>query len=750
MGAGRAHESRLLPDQRARHGVDSWRADHGVHRDAWIATARALGFDQIDFHTGHTLRFGDYEPDRAIYPDGLDSVRRVIDTLHAAGIIAGLHTYAFFMAKTTPWVTPMPDPRLAKDRVLTLAEDIDEEAASVAVIESTAGMSAVTGFHVRNSATLQIDDELIEYGDVVHDAKVFARCMRGACGTRVSAHRKGAPVYHLKELFGLFAPEGDSDLFTEIAARTASVYNTCGFDMVYLDALDGEDVFAGPEHGWHYGAKFVYELIKRVARPPLLEMSAFHHHLWCVRSRMGAWDVPSRGAKRFIDMHTVCNADCARMFLPAHLGWWGAFDWDGVQPERTLPEVFEYLCGKCVAHDCGLSLLVGFTPELLESSSNTRRLADIVRRYECLRQSGGVSESTKERLRQRGAEFTLDGHARLPRLHPVQTTSHLVDSKHEGTLSWCVSNPHASQTPYLRIEPLLSPEPFDSPDGLTLTSFQSLARFNERLCENDVNVALRPSHLRTPNGMPCGQFIGHSTRHEPNGAWGRVGMRFNPSVDLRERRALGLWVCGDGKGQLLNVQQRAAIHVAGGYSEHYIPIDFEGWRYVELVEPESDRIVEWRWPYMQPSDEWEQDPSSMMAYAYPMLHFWVDYGKIEYLNLYYNNLPAGEQAECHLGPIRALPLRKTTLTDPCLVINETRVSFPVHMESGWYLEYDPSGTCMLYDEHGEPRRPVAVRGPVPDLRGGDNAVRFEGAGQTAGQSMRVRVTIRSRGDVLEG
>ena len=35
--------------------------------------------------------------------------------INAAGISAGLHTYAFFIAKDCPWVTPVPDRRLASD-----------------------------------------------------------------------------------------------------------------------------------------------------------------------------------------------------------------------------------------------------------------------------------------------------------------------------------------------------------------------------------------------------------------------------------------------------------------------------------------------------------------------------------------------------------------------------------------------------------------------------------------------------------
>ena len=38
-----------------------------------------------------------------------------------------------------------------------------------------------------------------------------------------------------------------------------------------------------------------------------MEMSTFHHHLWCVRSRYCAWDHPNRSHKRFIDLHIAEN-----------------------------------------------------------------------------------------------------------------------------------------------------------------------------------------------------------------------------------------------------------------------------------------------------------------------------------------------------------------------------------------------------------------------------------------------------------
>ncbi|HPA42193.1 MAG TPA: hypothetical protein PKV69_09285, partial [Candidatus Hydrogenedentes bacterium] len=127
----------------------------------WIQAAHSVGATQLDLHGGHAFRWGDYEVNRDVYPRGRDSLKAVVDTIHSAGLAAGLHTYAFFVSKETPWVTPVPDDRLDTDAVFTLAEGVDAAATEVAVNEDTAAMSAVTGFQVRNSATLRVGDELI-------------------------------------------------------------------------------------------------------------------------------------------------------------------------------------------------------------------------------------------------------------------------------------------------------------------------------------------------------------------------------------------------------------------------------------------------------------------------------------------------------------------------------------------------------------------------------------------------------------
>jgi hypothetical protein len=372
-------------------------------------------------------------------------------------------------------VTPVPDPRLARDASFTVAEELSADFATVPVVEPTETMSTVTGFFVRNSVTLRVENELITYTGVSKSPPYgFTGCKRGAYGTRAAPHPRGAKVDHLKECFGLLVPDPETTLLAEVAQRTADFYNECGFDMIYLDALDGEDILGGAENGWHYGSQFVFELAKRLKKAALMEMSTFHHHLWYVRSRAGAWDHPRRAEKEFIDLHLAANETYQRMYLPANLGWWAVHRWTGAQEERTFPDDIEYLCCKALATGSGLSLM-GIDPK---NAAGMARLAEIFKRYETLRHSKRVPDSIKTKLRSPGAEFRLvDLPGSAWQFRPVHYDQHKIEAIDDSSNVWRVTNRFASQPGRLRIEALMTSGPYEATTNIVLSDAESAAAF---------------------------------------------------------------------------------------------------------------------------------------------------------------------------------------------------------------------------------------------------------------------------------
>ncbi len=707
--------------------------------DKWIKTVKDLGLNQIDFHTGTSLRFGDCLPNPKIFPNGRESVKAVLDKLHAAGISAGLHTYAFFIAKDAKYVTPVPDPRLGKERTMTLAGAVAADTPVIAVDESTADMNTITGFFVHNSVTVQIDDELITYKTVNKEVPFgFSDCTRGAYGTTAAAHDKGAKVAHLKECFGLFTPDADSTLLSEVAFNTADTFNKCGFDMIYLDALDGEGILGGADLAWHYGSQFVFEIAKRLERPALFEMSTFHHHLWYVRARMGAWDHPGRAHKRFVDIHAAANASGAGNFLPMNLGWWAVQTakegGEALWNEPTYPEDIEYLMTKCLATNSGISLM-GVDPKTLNTVPAYQRLAPIFRQYENLRHAKTVPASILKQLAAPGKDFAMEtGADEKASFRPVEYAKHKVQGQDGWSNTWTVKNSHAAQPLQMRIEALYSAEAYDSPNGTVIEDFAKTDAYTEHQAASTVQVNLATSTDLVKSGAASGLLTGKSDLPIPDGAYGSAGKNFTPPLSIAGKEALGVWVHGDGKGETLNVQIMSPRNTTAlGYGDHHITVDFTDWRYFELLEIESTDIADHGWPYRNA--------------AYSVYREGIDYGQIAQLSFWFNNLPQGQEVACHLSPVKALPLVKNHLVQPRVTIGGKTLSFPVEMEVGAYLEYRGMDDCKLYGPTGEMIATVTPQGDALTLEPGDNTARLE-CDAVPGISNRAWVTISSRGEPI--
>jgi hypothetical protein len=701
----------------------------------WIRVVQSLGFNQVDMNGGESFRFGDCRLNPKTYPRGLASVKAVTDKFHAAGIKVGLHTYSFFIDKGCPWVTPVPDPRLAKDATFTLAESITSEATTVPVVEPTQAMSTKTGFFVRNSVTLQIDEELITYSGVSKEPPyAFTTCRRGACGTHAASHARGAKAHHLKECFGLFVPDADSTLLSDVAAKSAELFNEGGFDMIYLDALDGEDILGGGEYGWHYGSKFVFELWQRLQRPCLMEASTFTHHLWYVRSRMGAWDTPARGHKKYIDIHCAANEDLARMFLPGQLGWMAARTWSGLQGEPTFTDDIEYLCGKALGTDAGLSLMF-VDPESAVKKPALQRLLPIFKNYETFRHAHYFSDSIKAKLRVPGDEFNLlqDTQGNW-RFQPAQYAKHKVEGLNGWSNTWQTRNKFHPQPLQLRIEALMSAGSYEAPQNVTLTDFSDPEDFNDRASAAGITADLRRSSAQRRAGSVSGCYTASNPKSTREATWTKRGKTYSPPLDLSQHQALGVWVHGDCQGELLNFQLQSPEYGITDIGEHYVIVDFTGWRYFELIEPEAERFSTYSWPY--------SDTGLMLTYQVS-----VDYNRVSSLCLWYNNLPPHQQALCYLSPIKALPLVKMKLRNPAFTFGTRTITFPTEIESGCYVEFQSMSDCKLYSPEGKLISEVEPRGEVPILQEGDNRIHFN-CDVPTGNSARANVTIISRGEPL--
>lgn len=662
--------------------------------ESWILTAKNFGASQIDFHGGSSFRFGDFKLNPKCFPDGRRSFANIIARLHQEGIQSGLHTYAQFIDPQSEYVTPIPHPQLG-GHPYTLSQSVDTICTSIPTLESTANVSTLTGFFVRNSVHLMIDQEIIKFNAVGKNE--FLSCERGALGTTPAPHKKGATVKHLFSVFGLFAPDGDSDLYLEIARRTAEMYNELDFDMIYLDAIDGSDIFAGEEKAWYYASKFVAEIMRHVMRPPILEMSRMWHHFWYFRSRMGAWDHSVRAHKFLLREHDRSNLNVrAKTTLPQNFGWWnyGQINPDHpVQVRRMFIDDYEFLGSRALKNDWSMSF---FTRKgTLNDEMN--RFAQTIGTYNRLRMSNSCLDWSSIG----DSEVILSSGNLLPIIY--QKRRFVSNAKPQR-----ITIPEGEILRRLRIENRPCPAAADH-YPLLISSEDA----------NDIRL-LTSTNMTASLTSGRDDIQGLCLSASQNGTIGyaRLEKIFPEGLNIFATPGLRIMIYGDGKGEKLDIQLKSPKHMLGGVCDRIIDVDFVGWRCFDLIESDAERTGENIWPFSggghynaadhdpvfkiaQDTElsQYEWHPSSTDVDLYHVTRENVDFHSIYSISVWMNNMLDGETYSVIIGEISAFPIQQNALTELCLRIDNTTYRFDGSLPKNSYVEYD-DGTWYGYDADG--------------------------------------------------
>jgi hypothetical protein len=372
---------------------------------------------------------------------------------------------------------------------------------------------------------------------------------------------------------------------------------------------------------------------------------------------------------------------------------------------------------------------MGIDPDKAPKVPALPRLAEIVRKYEELRTSDYFPEEIRARLRVPGDEFTLfrDDEGRW-RFRPVDYSKHMMEGSGG---KWSVYNPFDRQNPRFRVEALFSALPYDDPDSRVIVDSDEGMSGSET-ADQGITAGMSASEEPHEEGEIGLRYCAKNSLNRRNSTWTKIERVFSPPLDIRNNQAIGVWIKGDGKGEVLNIQLRSPQHLTHAIGEHYIVIDFTGWRYFQLIEPEGERYSDYEWPY---------------GHSYSIYREAIDYAILERLSLFFNNLPPCEEVECLLSPIKALPLRETTIKNPRITIDGKTITFPVDLDTGSYIEFNSTSDCKVYGPEGELLCEVEPVGDVPIMDEGENEVSFD---CDASQDVitRTHITTISQGEPL--
>ena len=697
--------------------------------DDWIALAQRGGFTTVHF-SSWWQNLGQYEPRATSFPGGMAGLKECVRKVHEAGLLAGMHTLTGCIDTNDPWVTPVPDQRLAADASYTLARAMDEQSDTIFVVEKPQRHDTIWSYSGGGNV-MRIGEELVMYSGISYEEPyAFTGCTRGAFKTVVAAHPEGKRVDHLRQRYLAFYPDENSTLVDDLADNIARVYNECEFDQLYQDGSEGIG-------GWRPMAVIRTAIYERLNRPAIIEASAWGHWSWYFHSRVGAWDHAKWGFRTAQDLH-VASLPYYReaALLEAQLGWW-AVNGPGYAWRAEMPEEMEYFCAKVLAHDAPMSLQgIGVIGK--PTNARMREYLTMTGWYESLRLAGYFDDGVLERLAVPGDDYHLqqaaDGQWELL---PRRYDAHVVSGLGDGSERWEARNAWANQPAGLRITALYDVAPYESEQAVVVASADDLSAFDQTAAATGVTPALEVSALRTPADEPALALSASSTRDDAHGAWARVGRSFEPHLSLGACDAIGVWVHGDGSGAMLNIQLANPPEYSLAYAFNLVRLDFEGWRYFELLlrERDPDMLAECAWPFA--------------LSGHPVLRSSLTRDHVSELMLYLNDVPADGSAEVAIGPIRALPTASDTLSGVELTVGTSTLALPVEISSGSYLEVDPDGAWRLYDARCELLERGELATPPPVLAAGANTVSVACTDET-GAPGRVEVTLVTQGEPLRG
>ncbi|MDO5566641.1 MAG: hypothetical protein Q4G59_08285, partial [Planctomycetia bacterium] len=198
---------------------------------------------------------------------------------------------------------------------------------------------------------------------------------------------------------------------------------------------------------------------------------------------------------------------------------------------------------------------------------------------------------------------------------------------------WSVENKLATQVPQLRIEALIATGEYFDAKRIDLVNCETSKEMKSDKLAPGMSLTLKTTNEKVPATVePAMELVvKNDGKSRKDASWCSLVRTFDKPLNLDDRQAIGVWVCGDGNGQVIDFRLETEAGFAEFRSSHLIKIDFTGWKYFVLVESESTRMSDYYWP------------KSFGYYVYNHHIGRADYRTIKQFQLWCNNVPAGRE-----------------------------------------------------------------------------------------------------------
>ena len=363
--------------------------------DRALDITRKAGLRYV-YHSDPFETWGHFKLKEQYFPKGIPSLKRCVEKAKAVGIDVGIHTLSNFITTNDPYVTPVPDDRLAIIGSSSLTQDVDSKQKDI-TIEAP---DFFNQFKRNFLKTVVIGHELIQYSGVSEQAPwTLLDCQRGAFGTTASTHTKGDKISKLAD-HGYKVFLTNAELSITVAKNIADLFNKTGLRQISFDGLEGNHSTGLGNYGEVLFTKTWYDsLDEDIKRHYIADASRSGHYFWHIFTRMN-WGEPwYAGFRESQTEYRLRNqAYFQRNFMPGMLGWFK------MTSETSLEDI-EWMLARSAAFDAGYAFYSDY--KSIEGNGFSEEILGLLGQWERARISGAFNQEQKRRMEDINNEFHL-------------------------------------------------------------------------------------------------------------------------------------------------------------------------------------------------------------------------------------------------------------------------------------------------------------------------------------------------------
>ncbi len=331
------------------------------------------------------------------FPNNWASMKTYVDKATAQNISLGVHTLSNFITTNDPYVTPVPDKRLARVGYSTLSAAVDANAKEIAIKDE----SFFNQFQNNTLKAVVIGNEIIRYGSVSAAAPwKLLDCQRGSYGTTASSHAVNDSIGKLMDHpYQVFL--GNHELDQEMAKTIARLFNETGLMQISFDGLEGCWSEGMGDYGKQLFTKTWFDNLKPELKGKVInDASNPGHYFWHIYTRMN-WGEPWYAGFREsqLQLRLKNQQFYRRNLMPSMLGWFSL-------RAETTPEDIEWMLALGAGYEAGFGLSTSL--ETLRKHGKKDEMLALIKLWEKARMDGIFSEDHKAHLRGLKNEFHLE------------------------------------------------------------------------------------------------------------------------------------------------------------------------------------------------------------------------------------------------------------------------------------------------------------------------------------------------------